>query len=83
MKPSSSEMEDANRLIIAVETHIQQYSRTPTNEEVWKIMDNLGMRSDESCRPCYDQIDNQNYLISIGLTVGESYIYSSSTKEWH
>jgi hypothetical protein len=83
MKPSSAEIEDAYRLINAVEAHIQQYSITPTNEEAWKIMDNLGLRSDESCRPCYDQLDNENYLISFGRTVGESYIYSSSTKAWN
>jgi hypothetical protein len=83
MKPSSAEMEDAYRLINAVEAHIQRSSRTPINEEAWKIIDNLGLRSDESCRPCYDRLDNENYLISIGLTVGESYNYSSSTKEWH
>ncbi len=83
MKPSNSELEDANRLIHAVDTYTLQHSRTPTNEEAWKIMDKLGLRSDESCRPCYDQVDDDTYLISIGLTLGESYTYSSGTREWH
>jgi len=83
MKPSSSEMGDADRLIKELDVYVKKYGKTPTNEEAWKIMNNLGLRSDESCRPCYQQVDNKNYLIWFGLTLGESYTYSSSSKEWY
>ena len=81
----SSEIDDTinkyNVIIKKIDAFQQVNSTLPSNEEFYKIIQDLGFEVSEGC-PCYNKISENEYDLWFGLSLGESMLYNSKTKKW-
>ena len=74
-------IKDYNVIVKKIDYFQNTYSRLPNDEEFNKIIKELGYKGDESC-PCYNKVSENEYDLWFGLSLGESMVYNSKTKQW-
>ena len=76
-----STIKDYNVIVKKIDYFQNTYSRLPNDEEFYKIIKELGFKVDEGC-PCFNKESDSEYILWFGLSLGESMVYNSKTKQW-
>ncbi|WP_154651006.1 hypothetical protein [Reinekea blandensis] len=71
----------AEALVIAIEQFREKNGVIPTVSEIPKLYTELGLEYSESC-PCYQYIDENEYKVYWGTSLGESDYFDSKTNKW-
>jgi hypothetical protein len=74
-------VEEYNVIINEIDTFISINSKSPSEDEFYKIISKLSYKTDEEC-PCYKKESESEYILWFGLELGESMVYNSKTKKW-